>query len=130
MKQTLEKLWNEYLLDECAAIDTYEERNLKKQNRHRPRSAPILSSEISPYVKLQKTPDFAVEHHHNEVNDPDEPSAENTDNTCEKLTFLESGNNAADPRGEGNYREDNANESGKTKVIALFCHWCKSPFQF
>lgn len=31
MKETLEKLWNEYLLDECAAIDTDKERNLTKK---------------------------------------------------------------------------------------------------
>ena len=31
MKETLEKLWNEYLLDECSAIDTDEERNLTKK---------------------------------------------------------------------------------------------------
>ena len=31
MKKTLERLWNEYLLDECAAIDTDEERNLTKE---------------------------------------------------------------------------------------------------
>lgn len=31
MKETLEKLWNEYLLDECAVIDTDEERNLTKK---------------------------------------------------------------------------------------------------
>ena len=31
MKQTLERLWNEYLLDKCASIDTDEERNLTKQ---------------------------------------------------------------------------------------------------
>ncbi|MBQ8717007.1 MAG: hypothetical protein IJY43_04055 [Clostridia bacterium] len=31
MKETLEKLWNEYLLDECAAINTNEERTLMKQ---------------------------------------------------------------------------------------------------
>ena len=31
MKKTLEKLWNEYLLDECAAIDTDEERSLTKK---------------------------------------------------------------------------------------------------
>ena len=30
MKETLEKLWNEYLLDECAIIDTEEEKNLTK----------------------------------------------------------------------------------------------------
>ncbi len=30
MKETLEKLWNEYLLDECALIDTDEERKLTK----------------------------------------------------------------------------------------------------
>ena len=31
MKETLEKLWNEYLLDECAAIGTDEERKLTKK---------------------------------------------------------------------------------------------------
>ena len=31
MKKTLEKLWNEYLFDECAAIDTDEERELTKK---------------------------------------------------------------------------------------------------
>ena len=28
MKTTLEKLWSDYLIDECSAIDTDEERNL------------------------------------------------------------------------------------------------------
>ena len=31
MKQTLDKLWNEYLLEECAAIDTNEERMLTRE---------------------------------------------------------------------------------------------------
>ena len=31
MKQTLEKLWNDYLLDECSMIDTDEERILAKK---------------------------------------------------------------------------------------------------
>lgn len=31
MKQTLEKLWNDYLSDECAAIDTEEERRLSQR---------------------------------------------------------------------------------------------------
>ena len=30
MKKALEKLWNEYLLDECAVIDTDEERDRTK----------------------------------------------------------------------------------------------------
>ena len=30
MKNTLEKLWNEYLLEECAVIDTDEERTLTR----------------------------------------------------------------------------------------------------
>ena len=30
MKETLEKLWNEYLLDECAEMDTDEERKLTR----------------------------------------------------------------------------------------------------
>ncbi len=31
MKQTLDKLWNEYLLEECAVIDTDEERTLTRE---------------------------------------------------------------------------------------------------
>lgn len=31
MKEALEKLWNEYLVDECAAFDTDDERNLTKK---------------------------------------------------------------------------------------------------
>lgn len=31
MKKTLEKLWNDYLSDECAKIDTDEERSLTKK---------------------------------------------------------------------------------------------------
>ena len=31
MKEKLEKLWHEYLLDECAVLDTDEERNLTKR---------------------------------------------------------------------------------------------------
>ena len=31
MKQTLERLWNDYLADECAAIDTDEERALTRR---------------------------------------------------------------------------------------------------
>ena len=31
MKQTLEKLWDEYLLDECALFNTDKERNLTKK---------------------------------------------------------------------------------------------------
>ena len=31
MKETLEKLWNDYLLDECSAIDTTGERSLTEK---------------------------------------------------------------------------------------------------
>ena len=31
MKKTLEKLWSEYLFDECSVLDTDEERNLTKR---------------------------------------------------------------------------------------------------
>ena len=31
MKETLEKLWSEYLLDECAVIKTNDEQNLSKK---------------------------------------------------------------------------------------------------
>lgn len=33
MKETLEKLWHEYLLDECAEMDTAEERDLTKKTK-------------------------------------------------------------------------------------------------
>ena len=31
MKETLEKLWNDYLLDECSELDTEEERQLTRR---------------------------------------------------------------------------------------------------
>ena len=31
MKETLEKLWNDYLVDECAVVDTNEERNIARK---------------------------------------------------------------------------------------------------
>lgn len=31
MKKTLEKLWNEYLIDECSVIDSDEEREATKK---------------------------------------------------------------------------------------------------
>ena len=42
MKQTLEKLWNDYLLDECSMIDTDEERMLTKKVAELHESANIL----------------------------------------------------------------------------------------
>lgn len=42
MKQTLEKLWNEYLLDECAVIDTEEERKLTKKTAELHEKANVL----------------------------------------------------------------------------------------
>ena len=32
MKETLEKLWNEYLLEECATIDSHEEQKLTQRS--------------------------------------------------------------------------------------------------
>ena len=46
MKETLEKLWNEYLLDECAPIDTAEERSLtKKTGELYEKASALLSKE-------------------------------------------------------------------------------------
>ena len=42
MKETLEKLWNEYLLDESAEIDTEEERELLKKTTELYEKANIL----------------------------------------------------------------------------------------
>lgn len=52
MKETLEKLWNEYLSDECAAIDTDDERNLTKKTVELHEKAKAL---------LNKTQEDAVE---------------------------------------------------------------------
>ena len=47
MKTTLEKLWNEYLADECAVIDTDEERALTKKNAglHEKAVAPLSNEQ-------------------------------------------------------------------------------------
>jgi len=34
MKQTLEKLWDEYLSAECAEMDTHEERELTRKGKN------------------------------------------------------------------------------------------------
>jgi len=45
MKETLEKLWNNYLLEECAVIDTDEERNLTKKTAELHEKANTLLNE-------------------------------------------------------------------------------------
>ena len=42
MKETLEKLWNEYLLDECAVIDTTKEQRLTKKAAELHENANVL----------------------------------------------------------------------------------------
>ena len=42
MKETLEKLWNEYLVDECAAFDTDDERILTKRTAELHDAANVL----------------------------------------------------------------------------------------
>ena len=52
MKKTLEKLWNDYLSDECAAIDTDEERQLtKKVLRLHEKANALLSKEQQEVVE-------------------------------------------------------------------------------
>ena len=53
MKQTLEHLWNEYLSQECAAIDTDEERALTKKaaELHESANALLNSSQQSAVEK-------------------------------------------------------------------------------
>ena len=46
MKETLEKLWNEYLLDDCAVINTDEERNLTQKTAELHEKANALLNEV------------------------------------------------------------------------------------
>ncbi len=52
MRETLGKLWNEYLLDECAAINTDEERKHMKEivERHE-KAAALLNKEQQDVVE-------------------------------------------------------------------------------
>ena len=52
MKKLLEKLWNEYLLDECAAIDTNEEQKLMKK---------IVELHDNVHTSLNKNQEDAIE---------------------------------------------------------------------
>ena len=57
MKQTLEKLWNEYFATECATLDTDEERTLLKKASEMHRKASKALSEtqsdtIEKYIEL------------------------------------------------------------------------------
>ena len=53
MKETLEKIWNDYLVDECSVIDTEEERNLTKKavELHNKMNA-LLNKEQQDAVKI------------------------------------------------------------------------------
>ena len=52
MKKTLEKLWNEYLMDECAVISTEEERKLMKKTAElREKLEELLTNEQTNAVK-------------------------------------------------------------------------------
>ena len=53
MKETLEKLWNEYLANECSAISTDEERNLTRKTveLHKKANTLLNNNQISAVEK-------------------------------------------------------------------------------
>ena len=77
-------------------------------------------------LDVEQTKDMLADDHENEVDQPDNPAAEeDADDSRNNLAILKTRNNAANPRSDGDYRQDNAYNVGKTKVIA-FCHGSNS----
>ena len=61
--------------------------------------------------------------HEDQVENPNDRKTENqTDKTCNDLSFRKSRNKAADPGSDRNDRQDNAYEIAKTEIVALFRH--------
>lgn len=68
--------------------------------------------------------------HENKVNQPDDPETEDqTEDAGYDLAVRDTGNNAADPRSNGDDSENYAHDVRKTKVIAL-CHDKSISFQY
>ena len=63
-------------------------------------------------LHIDKTPDLSVDYHKNKVNYVnDVPTEDESYNACNDLTLLKSGNGTANPRGEGNDSQNEADES-------------------
>ena len=72
---------------------------------------------------IDETTDAAVHDHEDQIEDPDEPAAEDTDDTRNDLAFGKSRDQTADPCRERNDRKDDADDSAETEVIFLCCHF-------
>ena len=64
------------------------------------------------------------ENHHNQVNQPNNPATEdNAEDSRYDFAFLESGNEAANPRRNGDNRQNQAYDVAEPEIISSFCHF-------
>lgn len=76
------------------------------------------------YLDVKQTPDMTCRNHHNQVDKPNEPTAENTDDAGNNLTLGKARNHTEYPRRKGNNSQNDADYSAKTEVIFLStCHF-------
>ena len=65
----------------------------------------------------------SAEYHQNQVEYPHDGESEyKSDKTGYDLSLHESRHEAEYPRGDGDYRKDNAHQAAETEVIAFSCH--------
>lgn len=77
-------------------------------------------------LDVKQTKDVLAYKHEYKVNQPDNPATEEDTDDCRyNLAFRKTRDNAANPRSDGDYRQNNADNVGKSKVIA-FCHGSNS----
>ena len=79
-------------------------------------------------LDVQQAKNMLADNHKDKVNNPkDKTKSDKADNTCNNLSFHETGKSAENPCCERNNCADNAYDVRKSKVIALAGH-DTSPF--
>ena len=72
---------------------------------------------------VEQTEDLLVEDHANEVRNPNDiPSEDETEDPCDDLPFLDARHNAANPSGNRDDSQNQANKPAEPKVIRFPCH--------
>ncbi len=80
-------------------------------------------------LDVQNSENVFLSNHKHKVQNPDNPSAENSDNCSNDFSFLESCNNTQKPSCEWDDCKNQAYNVTQTKVIRFFCHCTLSFFK-
>ena len=61
--------------------------------------------------------------HENQIEDPDNiPAEDQSNNSCNDLSFRKARNETADPGSDGDNCQNHADNITQTKIVAFFCH--------